>query len=201
VKPSTEFLKDSGIRLAKNGAVMIDRQMRTNYPDIYAAGDCAEVYHLVKERNAYIPLATTANKCGRIVGENLAGGEISFVGTLGSAAVKVGQLELGRTGLSEQEAQDLGLNAASVMVKAMDQPHYYPGSNPVWLKVIYEKGTKRILGAQGVGRRGAVLRIDVFAAAIANRMPADELGMLDLCYAPPFATPWDAIHIAANAVK
>lgn len=201
VAPSTEFLRESGIQLAKNGAVIIDRQMRTSCPDIYAAGDCAEVYHLVKERNAYIPLATTANKCGRIVGENLAGGAVSFAGTLGSAAVKVGELELGRTGLSESEAKDLGLNTAAVLVKAMDQPHYYPGANPVWLKVICEKGTKRILGAQGVGHRGAVLRIDVFAAAIAARMPADELGMLDLCYAPPFATPWDAIHIAANAVK
>ena len=201
VVPATEFLRGSGIRLAENGAVVIDREMRTSLPDVYSAGDCAEVYHLVKQENSYIPLATTANKCGRIAGENLAGGHVSFVGTLGSAAVKVGELELARTGLSEGEAARLGLDVRTAMITASDLPHYYPGSTPVTFKVIYESGTRRILGAQGVGAKNAVLRVDVFAAAIANRMTADELGMLDLCYAPPFSTPWDAVHVAANAAK
>jgi len=201
VTPATAFLKDSGIPLAENGAVIIDREMRTGIADIYAAGDCAEIYHLVKQENAYIPLATTANKCGRIVGENLAGRHISFVGTLGSSAVKVGELELARTGLSESEAAKLGMAFKTVMVKTSDLPHYYPGAAPIWFKLIYESATKRILGAQGAGRQGVVLRIDIFAAAIARGMSADEVGMLDLCYAPPFSTPWDAVHIAANAVK
>lgn len=201
IAPSTAFLKDSGILLGEKGAVSVDREMRTNFPDIYAAGDCAEVYHMVKARNVYIPLATTANKCGRIVGENLAGGRVSFAGTLGSSAVKVGGMELARTGLSEREAADLGFDSASVLVKASDLPHYYPGSSPIWIKMIYEKGTKRILGAQAAGGNGTVLRIDVFAAAVANRMTAGELGMLDLCYAPPFSNVWDAIHVAANAAK
>ncbi len=201
VVPSTGFLKDSGIQLAGNGAVVIDREMRTNLSGIYAAGDCAEIYHMVRQENAYIPLATTANKCGRIVGENLAGGHIAFPGTLGSAAIKVGEMELARTGLSESEAKKLGLDVRTVLVKASDQPHYYPGASPVWFKLNYENGSKRILGAQGAGRKGVVLRIDVFASAVAGRMTADELGMLDLCYAPPFSTPWDAVHIAANAAK
>ncbi|MCI2105904.1 MAG: CoA-disulfide reductase [Intestinimonas sp.] len=201
VVPSTEFLKDSGIALGEKGAVAVDREMRTNFPDIYAAGDCAEVYHMIKERNVYIPLATTANKCGRIVGENLSGRHVSFAGTLGSAAVKVGELELARTGLSESEARSLDFDSASVMVKASDLPHYYPGASPVWIKMIYEKGTKRILGAQGAGGTGTVLRINIFAAAVANGMKTGELGMLDLCYAPPFSTVWDAVHIAANAAK
>jgi NADPH-dependent 2,4-dienoyl-CoA reductase/sulfur reductase-like enzyme len=201
VAPATDFLKDSGIELGEKGAVKVDREMRTSLPDIYAAGDCAEVYHMIKEKNAYIALATNANKCGRIAGENLAGGHTVFAGTMGSAAVKVGEIELGRTGLSESEAKEAGFDYASVMVKAHDIPHYYPGASPVWFKMIYEKNTKRILGAQGAGRRGTVLRIDVFAAAIANRMTTDELGMLDLCYAPPFAAVWDAVHVAANAAK
>lgn len=201
VMPATEFLRDSGIELAGNGAVVVDREMRTNFPDIYAAGDCAEVYHLVKEKNAYIPLATTANKCGRIAGENLAGGHVSFVGTLGSAAVKIGELEFAGTGLSQNEANEMGLDFKSVLVKTYDKPHYYPGATPIWFKLLYENGTGRILGVQGAGQQGVVLRIDIFAAAIANRMSVEELGMLDLCYAPPFSTPWDAVHIAANAAK
>lgn len=201
VAPATDFLKDSGITLGIKGAVKVDREMRTNFPDIYAAGDCAEVYHMVKERNDFIALATTANKCGRIAGENLAGGHVVFAGTLGSAAIKVGEMELGRTGLSESEAQDAGFDFSAVMVKAYDMPHYYPGASPVWFRMIYEKGTKRILGAEGAGRKGTVLRIDIFASAIANRMTADELGMLDLCYAPPFASVWDAVHVTANAAK
>lgn len=201
IHPSTEFLQDSGIALAQNGAVVVDREMRTNLPDIYAAGDCAQIYHLLKEKNVYIALATTANKCGRIVGENLAGGRTRFVGTLGSAAIKVGGLEMARTGLSENDAKEMGLDYRTVTVKAANHPGYYPGSSPIWFKLIYENGTGRILGAQGAGRQGVVLRTDVFAAAIAGGMTTHALGMLDLCYAPPFSAPWDAVHIAANAAK
>ena len=201
VKPATDFIKGSGIQLADNGAVIIDREMRTNTEDIYAVGDCAQVYNLAKEENSYIALATTANKCGRIAGENLAGNHIKFVGTLGSSALKVGSIELARTGLSEKDAQDLRLDYKSVLVEARNIPHYFPDSSPIWFKVIYENGTKRILGAQGAGKQGVVLRMDVFASAIYNKMSTAELGMLDLCYAPPFSTVWDAIHIAANAAK
>ena len=201
VRPATDFLKDSGINLAKNGAVIIDREMRTNIADIYSAGDCAEVYNFIKEQNSYIALATTANKCGRIVGENLAGQHIEFVGTLGSSALKVGKLELARTGLSENEARESGWECQSVLVEANNIPHYFSESTPIWFKIIYEKGTKRILGAQGAGQQGVVLRMDVFASAIYNKMSTEELGMLDLCYAPPFSTVWDAIHIAANVAK
>lgn len=201
VRPATGFLKDSGIQLAENGAVIVDRKMLTNIEDIYAAGDCAEVYHMQKKKNAYLPLATNANKCGRIVGENLAGHKVEFGGTLGSAAVKVGELEIARTGLSKQEAESMGFDCKTAIAETFDLPSYYPGSVPIQIKVIYESGSRRILGAQGAGKEGVVLRIDVFAAAIANNMTAGELGMLDLCYAPPFATPWDAVNIAANAAK
>ena len=201
VKPATEFLADSGISLAENGAIIVDREMRTNIPDIFAAGDCAQVYHKVMEENSYIPLGTNANKCGRLAGSNIAGERNKYIGTLGSAAVKIFDMELGRTGLTEADAQLLKIDYDTVFVESMDHPDYYPNPTPIWIKLIYEKRTKRILGAHAIGNKGVVLRIDVFAVAIHNEMTTDELGMTDFCYAPPFAGVWDAIHIACNAAK
>lgn len=201
VKPATKFLDGSGILLAENGAVIIDREMRTNIKDVYSAGDCAQVYHKVMEENTFIPLGTNANKCGRLAGANIAGQHQKYIGTLGSAAIKVCNLEMGRTGLSEFEAKNLAVDYSTVFVKSADHPAYYPDQTFIWIKLICEKRTRRILGAQAIGQKGAVLRIDIFAVAIHNGMSADELGMTDLVYAPPFAGVWDAVHIACNAVK
>ncbi|WP_409974542.1 CoA-disulfide reductase [Bacillus sp. Bva_UNVM-123] len=201
VKPATRFLEGSGIKLASNSAVMIDREMRTNIENVYSAGDCAQVYHKVMEENTFIPLGTNANKCGRIAGANIAGEHTKYIGTLGSAAIKVCNLEMGRTGLSEFEAQSLAIDYSTVFVQSADHPGYYPDQTPIWIKLICEKRTRRILGAQAIGQKGAVLRVDIFAVAIHNNMSADELGMTDLVYAPPFAGVWDAVHIASNAVK
>ncbi|MBI6875089.1 CoA-disulfide reductase [Clostridium aciditolerans] len=201
VRPATNFLKDSGIALAKNGAVVIDREMRTNIADIYSAGDCAEVYNKVKEENSFIPLGTTANKCGRLAGENITGKHNKYVGTLGSSAIKILDYELGRTGVSESEAKALAINYKTVFIKAYDHPGYYPDPTPIWIKLVYEERTNRILGAQAMGKKGAVLRVDMFAIAIHNNMTTMDLGMTDLCYAPPFAGVWDAVHIACNAAK
>jgi len=201
VRPATDFLAGSGIRLARNGAVVTDREMRTSAADVYAAGDCAEVYSRVMEENTFIPLATTANKLGRMVGVNLLGKHDKFVGTLGSAAIKVLGLEMARTGMSEADARRLAVDYGTVFVTAMDHPKYYPDPTPIHFKLIYDKSSKVLLGAQGIGPKGVVLRIDIFAVAIHNRMTAREMGMVDLCYAPPFAGVWDAVHIACNAVK
>lgn len=201
VRPVTKFLEGSGIALAKNGAIIIDREMKTNIEDIYAAGDCAQVYSKILEENTYIPLGTNANKCGRIAGANIAGNRIKYVGTLGSAAIKVFDLDLARTGMSEEEAKKLKIDYTTVFVESTNHPAYYPGQTPIWIKLICEKRTRRILGAQAAGPKDVVLRIDVLAVAIHNKMTADELGMTDLCYAPPYAGVWDAIHIACNAVK
>ncbi|WP_280770586.1 CoA-disulfide reductase [Salipaludibacillus daqingensis] len=201
VRPATSFLKGTGIQLAKNGAIVVDREMRTNVEDIFAAGDCAEVYHKVKEENDYIPLGTNANKCGRLAGANIAGSHEKYVGTLGSAAIKIFNLEMGRTGLSEQEAKALAIDYTTVFVESMDHPGYYPNATQLWIKLICEKRSRRLLGAQVVGEKGAVLRVDAFAVAIHAKMTADQFGMVDFCYAPPFAGVWDAMHIASNAVK
>ncbi len=201
VRPATDFLKGSKIQLAKNGAIIVDRQMRTNIKDVYAAGDCAQVYHILKGENTYIPLATTANKCGRLTGENLAGATREFTGTLGCAAIKVGRLELATVGLTLREGEAAGYNCTAKIVRTQTLPGYYRADSTATFKVVYEKQTRRLLGVQGAGSEGVALRIDVFAAAIANCMTTDALGMLDLCYAPPFSTVWDAVHVAANAAK
>lgn len=201
IRPASEVLKGTGVRTLGNGAILVDREMRTSLPDIYAAGDCASVYSFIEETDTYIALGTNANKCGRIAGENILGGHTKYMGTLGSAAIKAGDLEAARTGMSETTAKELGIEYTDVFVKNFDHAAYYPNPKPLWIKLICEKRSRRILGAQAVGYQGAVLRIDVFAAAITNKMTAPELGMTDLCYAPPFAGVWDAVNIAANAVK
>ncbi len=201
VRPCTEFLKDTGISMAKNGALIVDREMRTSLPDVYAAGDCILVYNEVLEEDSFLALGTVANKCGRIAGTNLAGGHEQFIGALGSAAIKVCGLELGRTGMGEGDAIRLGRNYKTLIIQANDHPAYYPNPTPITIKLIYEKGTKRLLGAQTCGQKGAVLRADVFAVAIHCRMTTAELGMTDLIYAPPFSGVWDAIQIACNAAK
>lgn len=200
VKPNTEFLAGTGITM-KKGAIIIDEYGKTNIEDIYAAGDCATVYHMVKEENVYIPLATTANKIGRIVGENLGGLNNKFPGTLGSACVKVMELEAGRTGISEADAIEKGINYKTVFISDKNQTGYYPGQESIHVKLIYNSSTKVILGGQIIGKKGAVLRVDVLAAAIYNKMTTEQLGMLDLCYAPPFARTWDVLNVVGNVAK
>ncbi len=201
VRPNTAFLKETGIEMLKNGALVIDEHGKTSIDSIYSAGDCATVYHLVRKENVFIPLATTANKIGRVVGENLAGVETVFKGTLGSAAVKVMDLEAGRTGITEREAANMGINYKVVFVKDKNQTNYYPGQEDIYIKLIYNGDTRVLLGAQIAGKKGAVLRVDALAAAIYSELTVDEIGMMDFCYAPPFARTWDVMNVAGNVAK
>ncbi len=201
VVPATGFLKGTGLDMARNGAIQVDREQRTNLPDIFSAGDCAVCWHRVAEENYFLPLGTVANKCGRIAGANMAGAHEVFKGALGTAAIKVCDLEMARTGLSEADAQRKNLDYATKLVTAYDHPGYYPGQTKLIIKLLYEKRTLRLLGANIAGEKGAVLRGDIFATAIHAGLSTAEIGMVDLAYAPPFATVWDAVHIAANAAK
>ncbi len=201
VRPNTAFLKGTGIRTAKNGAVIVDREMKTSVDDIYSAGDCALVYNKIMQEDCFLALGTVANKCGRIAGGNILGDHQKFIGALGSAAIKVCDIEMGRTGMGEADAKRLRKKYKTVVVQANDHPAYYPNPTPVTIKLIYEEGTRKLLGAQTCGQKGAVMRVDVFAVAIHAGMTTDELGMTDLVYAPPFAGVWDAIHIASNLAK
>lgn len=201
VKPATGFLADSGIAMENNGAVIVDRQMRTTVPDVYSAGDCAVVYDRMKKKNVYLPLGAVANKCGRIAGGNMCGGSEEFPGALSSAALKVFDLQLGRTGLGEMDAAEMGYEFSTVFTEGRSHPKYYPGSEPLMIKLVYEKPSMKILGAQLCGKEGAALRTDIFAVAIHAGMTTRELGMMDLIYSPPYAGVWDAVHIACNAAK
>ncbi len=201
IKPNTEFLKNTKIEMLKNGAIVIDRYGKTNIPNVYSAGDCATVYHAVLDKNVFIPLATTANKLGRLIGENINNSNKKFIGTLGSAALKILELEAGRTGITENEAIKNNINYKTVFIEDVNQTAYYPGQEALYIKLIYEKDSKVILGAQMIGKKGAVLRIDALAVAILNKMTVNDLGNMDFCYAPPFSTTWDIMNVAGNVAK
>lgn len=200
VKPNTEFLANTGIEMNKNSAIIVNNKGETSIEDIYAAGDCATVPHMLQE-NSYIPLATSANKLGRIVGENLGGLNSTYQLTLGSSCIKVLDMEAGRTGLSEEDAKKLGINYSTKFISDMNQTDYYPGQEKIYVKVIYDKVSKVLLGGQVVGKKDAVQRVNVVATAIYNKMTTTELGMLDLCYAPPFARTWDVLNVVGNVSK
>lgn len=186
--------------MLSNGAI-IDEKGKISIEDMYVADDCASVYHLVKEKPVYIPLATIANKIGRIVDENLSGMSSVFKGTVESAAVKVMEIEAGRTGITEQEAIDMGFEYNTVFISDKNQKNYYPGQEDIHVKLVYDKKTKVILGGQIVGKQGAVLRVDVLVTAIQNKMTTEELGMLYLAYTPPFARTWDVLNVVGNVAK
>ena len=201
VRPNTSFLKDTGIEMLDNGAIVIDNQGRTSIEDIYAAGDCATVYHLVKQQQVYIPLATNANKLGRIVGSNLGGKSETFQGTLGSSCIKLLDMEAAATGITEADAKKMNLNYKATFITDKNHTDYCPGQEKISIKLIYDADTKVILGGQAVGKSDAVQRTNVLATAIFAKMTTEQLGMLDLCYAPPFARTWDALNIAGNVSK
>lgn len=201
VKPNTAFLKDTGINMLKNGAIVVDNEGKTSIKDIYSAGDCATVTHILKPEPTYIPLATVANKFGRIVGENLGGKNLKYEGSLGSACIKILDIEAGRTGLTENEAKNLGLNYKTVFVTDKNQTDYYPGQENISIKLIYDANNKVILGAQVVGKKDAVQRTNALAVAIYAKLTTEQLGMMDFCYSPPFARTWDVLNRAGNVAK
>jgi NADPH-dependent 2,4-dienoyl-CoA reductase/sulfur reductase-like enzyme len=202
VKPNTSFIQNTNIATLQNGAIIVNAEMQTNVQDIYAAGDCASINHLVHNSNQfYIPLGTNANKQGRVAGENILGNKKHFPGALGTTVIKVCSMEAGKTGISEKEAIRFNYDYKTTLVKSYNHASYYPNPLPMWIKLIYQKRTHRILGAEIVGYDQSAIRINMIAVAIHNNMTTEELGMVDFCYAPPFAGVWDAVHIAANSAK
>jgi NADPH-dependent 2,4-dienoyl-CoA reductase/sulfur reductase-like enzyme len=201
VRPNVSLAQRADILLGPTGAVGVDPRQHTNQPDIWAAGDIAETHHLITESPAYIPLGTTANKQGRVAGANAAGGEATFPGIVGTAVVKVFDLHAARTGLTEQQARAEGFEVESVSIKAPSRAHYMPDHSPIQVKLIFEKGSQRLLGGQMVGTEGVAKRIDVIAAALQAYWTTYDLAELDLSYAPPFAPVWDPILVAANVAN
>jgi NADPH-dependent 2,4-dienoyl-CoA reductase/sulfur reductase-like enzyme len=201
IKPNSEIARDAGIEIGRSGAIAVNQRMETNIPGVFAAGDCAEAFHLVLGRPVYIPLGTTANKQGKVAGENAVGGNAIFKGIVGTAVFKVFELEVARTGISEKQAKEEGIDYVSTVIEHSSRAHYYPGGSKIRVKLIAERKTGRLLGAEMVGRDGVAKRIDVFATALHARMSIGEIAGLDLSYAPPFAPVWDPILIAANDIE
>ena len=175
--------------------------MRTSNPDIYAAGDNVETTHLVTNKPAYIPLAPAANKMGRVAGENIAGGNAVFPGVVGTAITKAFNLEIGKTGLSLFEAIREGFDAVAVDIKHGTRSHYYPGNKRINVRLIADKNSHRVLGGEITGYEGVLTRIDTLAAVVTSHMKTEDLKMLDLAYAPPFAPVWDVLTVAASVIE
>ncbi len=196
VTPDTHFAKDAGLELGIKGSIVVNDRMETSAPDIFAAGDAVQVKHYVTGQEALISLAGPANKQGRIIADNICGGDSRYPGSQGSSVIKVFDMTAATTGINETNARKAGLDVDTVILSPMSHAGYYPGGKVMTMKVVFEKETYRLLGAQIVGYEGVDKRIDVLATAIHAGMKATELKDLDLAYAPPYSSAKDPVNMA-----
>ena len=201
VKPETAMAEKAGVKLGKSGAIKVDFSQRTSRDEIYAAGDCAEVFHMVSREWVYFPLGDIANKQGRTAGRNIGGNPMSFSGVVGAQGFKVFDLEVAATGLDEREAKRKGFYPVSAVIKGNYMARSMDAAATLDLKLIADKSTARLLGAQAVGCAGVVGRINTLSACLWNEMDLDQIGYLDLAYSPPFGGAWDVIQTAAQILK
>ena len=200
VRPQVELAKESGLRIGETGAVWVNEKMETSAEGIYSAGDCAETTHLITGKRVWVPLGSTANKQGRVVGINVCGGNATFPGVMGTTIFKTFDLNVAKTGLNMREAEKEGFHPVQAVVRGYDRAHYYPGGKESTLKVIAEKETGRILGGQAVGEGPSDKFIDILAMALHGRMTCRELASVDLAYAPPFSPALSPVIVAANVL-
>ncbi len=198
VTPNGELAGAAGAATGARGALVVDRRQRTTLEGVYAAGDCCESRHLVSGRPTHVALGTVAVKQGRVAGVNLGGGYATFPGVVGTAITKVCNVEVARTGLTEREAAEEGFEAVAASIESTTIAGYLPEARPMTIKLVGERGTGRLLGAQILGEERSAKRIDTVATALHGGLRVDDLIDLDLAYAPPFGTTWDPIHIAAR---
>lgn len=196
VTPDTALARDAGLELGLKCSIVVNDRMETSDPDIYAVGDAVQVKHSVTGEDAVIPLAGPANKQGRIAADNICGGDSRYLGSQGSSIIKVFDMTAAATGVNETLARKAGLDVDKVILSPMSHAGYYPGGRVMTMKVVFEAGTLRLLGAQIVGREGVDKRIDVLAAAIHAGLRADQLKDLDLAYAPPYSSAKDPVNMA-----
>jgi CoA-dependent NAD(P)H sulfur oxidoreductase len=200
LQPNVEIAADAGVELGRTGAIRVDEHTETNLSGVYAAGDCAEALHLVTGRPAYIPLGTTANKMGRVAGANAAGRRERFAGIVGTAIVNIFGLGVAFTGLSADDARREGFSPVSARITAPSRAGYF-GGKPLTIELVADAASHRLLGGAVWGEDGVEGRINVIATALHNRMRIGDLEQLDLAYAPPFATVWDPVLIAAQQLS
>jgi len=201
VKPNVVLASSAGLEIGSTGAIQVNPQMQTSDPEIYAAGDCVECVNRITGKPCFIPLGSTANKQGRVAANSICGMDDSFPGVVGSSVCKVFDFSVARTGLSEQDAKDNGFDVVICLAPAPDKAHFMPTMKPLLLKLIADRKTRRLLGAQATGMGVADKRIDVAATAISAGMTVDEVANLDLCYAPPYAPAMDNLITAVNILR
>jgi NADPH-dependent 2,4-dienoyl-CoA reductase/sulfur reductase-like enzyme len=198
VAPNSKLAAEAGLALGAHDAVAVDIRQRTSHDGVWAAGDCCESFHLVSHRKVHIALGTVANKQGRVAGINAGGGYATFPGVVGTAVTKLCDTEIARTGLSEREAQQAGYLYEAATIESTTRAGYFPGTKPLKVKVLAERASGRLLGAQIVGEEGAAKRVDVLATALTAGFTVEDILHLDLSYAPPFAPVWDPVLVAAK---
>lgn len=201
VEPDTALAEKAGLALGIRGAVAVNEYMETSVPDIYAVGDAVEVSHFVTGKKSLISLAGPANKQGRIAADNICGGNSMFKGTQGSSVIKIFEMTGAVTGINEKTSEAAGIVYDKVVLSPVSHAAYYPGGQTMYMKVLYEKETLRLLGAQIAGYEGVDKRIDVIAAAIRMGMTADKLAELELAYAPPYSSAKDPVNMAGFMIE
>jgi len=201
IRPQVNLAKQAGVRIGETGAIWVNERMETSAEGIYAAGDSAETIHLITGKRVWIPLGSTANKQGRVVGENVCGGNAIFPGVMGTAVFKTFDFNVAKTGLSMREAEKEGFHPIQAIVRGYDRAHYYPGKKESTLKVIADKESGRILGGQAMGEGPSDKFIDILAMALHSKMTCRELANVDLAYAPPFSPVLSPIIVAANVLS
>ena len=200
VRPHVDLAREAGLRIGETGGVWVDERMEASADGIYAAGDCAETMHLVSGKRVWVPLGSTANKQGRVVGINVCGGQATFPGVLGTTIFKAFDYKVAKTGLNMREAGKEGFRPVQAIVRGYDRAHYYPGGKESILKVIADEETGRILGAQAIGEGPSDKLIDIVAMALHGKMTCRELASVDLAYAPPFSPALSPVIVAANVL-
>ena len=201
VQPNTGLAKDAGLKIGATGGIAVNPHLQTSDPDIYAGGDCVENVHLVTGHKILAPLGSTANKHGRVIGTNVAGGDESFPGVLGTSIAKVFIYNVGRVGLSQSQAQAAGYDVVTSLVPGYEHATYYPKGKEILVKLVAEKSSGKLLGGQVVGPGETAKRIDVLATALSFSATVDDLANTDLAYAPPYNSALDPLHNAANVIR
>ncbi len=201
VRPNIALAKEAGLAIGATGGLSVNDQLQTSDPDIYAGGDCVEVVNVITNKKTFVPLGSTANKHGRIIGTNVTGGRDTFPGVAGTAVAKVFDFNVARTGLNEAQAREAGLEIITSLVPTFEHATYYPGARDIMVKLVADKATGRLLGGQAVGTGDTSKRIDVLATALTFGAKVDDLANLDLGYAPPYNSALDPLHNAANVIR
>jgi NADPH-dependent 2,4-dienoyl-CoA reductase/sulfur reductase-like enzyme len=198
VKPNSELAEEAGLDLGPSGAIAVDKALRTSDEDIYAAGDCADTFHVVTGQRTWVPLALRANRAGWAVADNVIGKDVELPGIVGTAVFKVFDMQVARTGLNVVQAKMAGFDPVEVVIKSGSRAHAHPDGSTIWVQLVGDKNSGRLLGAQLVGKEGAAHRVNAPAVALHAKMTVEAFSQSDLAYAPPFGPTWDPMLVAAN---